>query len=118
MYPYGLIGNCHVSAHIHESGSVDWLCLPRPDSDPVFGRMLDPEGGHFSISSPTSSNQVKTTQRYLPNTNILVTEVSTSKGDTFKITDFVRVSNSTVGSIGPPPSFASWSPWPAPRRSA
>ncbi|MBP8257993.1 MAG: glycoside hydrolase family 15 protein, partial [Opitutaceae bacterium] len=88
MYPYGLIGNCHVSAHIHESGSVDWLCLPRPDSDPVFGRILDPEGGHFSISSPTSSAQVKTTQRYLPNTNILVTEVSTSKGDTFRITDF------------------------------
>ncbi len=88
MYPYGLIGNCHVSAHIHESGSVDWLCLPRPDSDPVFGRILDPEGGHFSISSPTSSAQVKTTQRYLPNTNILVTEVSTSNGDTFRITDF------------------------------
>lgn len=88
MYPYGLIGNCHVSAHIHESGSIDWLCLPRPDSDPVFGRILDPDGGHFSISSPTGSAQVKTTQRYLPNTNILVTEVSTSKGDTFKITDF------------------------------
>ncbi len=88
MYPYGLIGNCHVSAHIHESGSVDWLCLPRPDSDPVFGRILDPEGGHFSISSPTRSTQVKTTQRYLPNTNILVTEVSTSTGDAFRITDF------------------------------
>jgi GH15 family glucan-1,4-alpha-glucosidase len=87
-YPYGLIGNCHVSAHIHETGSIDWLCLPRPDSDPVFGRLLDPDGGHFSISSPTSSAQVKTTQRYLPNTNILVTEVSTSKGDSFKITDF------------------------------
>jgi GH15 family glucan-1,4-alpha-glucosidase len=88
MYPYGLIGNCHVSAHVHESGSIDWLCLPRPDSEPIFGRMLDPEGGHFSISSPIASAQVKTTQRYLPNTNILVTEVSTSNGDTFRITDF------------------------------
>ena len=88
MYPYGLIGNCQISALISDQGSIDWLCLPRPDSPPVFGRILDPEGGHFSISSPAPPETVATTQRYLPNTNILVTTVSLQNGDSFQITDF------------------------------
>ena len=46
------------------------------------------KGGHFPYQAYQSA-QVKTTQRYLPNTNILVTEVSTSNGDTFRITDFL-----------------------------
>ena len=74
MYAYGLIGNCQASALVSGTGSIDWLCLPRPDSDPVFGRLLDPEGGHFAgefASGPT----VATRQYYLENTNILVTEI-------------------------------------------
>lgn len=88
MYPYGLIGNCQISALISDQGSIDWLCLPRPDSPPVFGRILDPEGGHFSVSSPAPPEKVATLQRYLPNTNILVTTVSLPNGDSFQITDF------------------------------
>jgi GH15 family glucan-1,4-alpha-glucosidase len=66
MYPYGLIGNCQISALISDQGSIGWLCLPRPDSPPVFGRILDPEGGYFSVSSP-APEKVAMTQRYLPN---------------------------------------------------
>jgi GH15 family glucan-1,4-alpha-glucosidase len=47
MYPYGLIGNCQISALIRDQGSIDWLCLPRPDSPPVFGRILNPKGDTF-----------------------------------------------------------------------
>ena len=64
------------------------MCLPRPDSPPVFGRLLDPEGGHFSIASPPSSMAYTTSQSYLPNTNILLTTVTLSNGDAFQITDF------------------------------
>ena len=88
MYPYGLIGNCQISALISTQGSIDWLCLPRPDSPPIFGRILDPDGGCFSISSSTPHEEVTTAQRYLPNTNILVTTVSLPNGDSFQITDF------------------------------
>lgn len=88
MYPYALIGNCHTSALIYATGSVEWMCLPRPDSPPVFGRLLDPEGGHFSIASPPSSMAYTTSQSYLPNTNILLTTVTLSNGDAFQITDF------------------------------
>ena len=88
MYQYGLIGNCQISALISTQGSIDWLCLPRPDSPPIFGKILDPEGGQFSISSSVPASETTTTQRYLPNTNILVTTVSLSNGDAFQITDF------------------------------
>ncbi len=84
MYPYGLIGNCQASALVHESGSIDWFCAPRPDSPPIFGKLLDPEGGEFSISA-TESSTFK--QIYVPNTNVLVTQI-TSKDGAFKITDF------------------------------
>lgn len=87
MYPYGLVGNCQISALISNNGSVDWLCLPRPDSEPVFGRLLDTDGGHFSITSPDDRAEAGK-QYYLENTNILVTEIGTPGADRFRITDF------------------------------
>jgi len=88
MYPYGLVGNCQTSALIGLNGSVEWMCAPRPDSPPVFGRLLDPDGGHFSITSPLASSALTAEQRYMPNTNILLTTVTLPNGDAFQIPDF------------------------------
>ncbi len=88
MYPYGLVGNCQTSALIGLNGSVEWMCAPRPDSPPVFGRLLDPDGGHFTITSPLPLRDLTTKQHYLPNTNILITTVRLPNGDAFQITDF------------------------------
>ncbi|HXC63341.1 MAG TPA: trehalase-like domain-containing protein, partial [bacterium] len=77
MYPYGLIGNCQGSALVSLRGSIDWLCWPRPDSEPVFGRLLDPEGGGFSIQPEAG---FKGSQAYVPNTNILVTRFDSPDG--------------------------------------
>ncbi len=85
MYPYTLVGNCQSSALVNQEGSVDWLCFPRPDSPPVFGKLLDPNGGHFSI---VARDTEKIEQHYIPNTNILVTRVTTKSGDVFDIEDF------------------------------
>ncbi len=87
MYPYGLIGNCQISALVSKAGSIDWLCLPRPDSDPVFGYLLDPDGGHFSINA-AGKGDASSRQYYIENTNILTTDISTSETDSFRITDF------------------------------
>src|SRR5687768_15399350 len=81
----GLIGNCQCSALVHRSGSVVWCCLPRFDSEPVFGRLLDEAGGEFSIS-PVSGEPGQ--QRYLPNSNILQLEFSAPDGR-FRVTDFM-----------------------------
>ena len=46
---YGLLSDCHSAALVSGEGSIDWLCFPRFDSPSVFGRILDPEAGHWSI---------------------------------------------------------------------
>ncbi len=86
VYPYGLIGNCQSAALVSDCGSVDWLCLPRPDSPPVFGKLLDPDGGHFCIEPAEGVAHAR--QSYLPNTNVLVTHVSANDGCEYRITDF------------------------------
>jgi GH15 family glucan-1,4-alpha-glucosidase len=80
----GLIGNCQVSALVERSGSIVWCCLPRFDSEPVFGKLLDEAGGEFSIA-PAAGGLGR--QRYVANTNILETEFDTPEGR-FRVTDF------------------------------
>jgi GH15 family glucan-1,4-alpha-glucosidase len=79
----GLIGNCQFSALIERSGSVVWCCLPQFDSEPVFGRLLDPSGGEFAIE-PADGRKGR--QRYIQNTNILET-VFDAPGGQFRIID-------------------------------
>src|SRR6187431_1569208 len=66
----GLIGNCQFAALVHASGDVVWCCWPRFDSEPVFGKLLDPDGGRFGISAPDCATGH---QQYLDNTNVLET---------------------------------------------
>jgi GH15 family glucan-1,4-alpha-glucosidase len=83
----GLIGNCQCSALVDRHGSVVWSCLPRFDSPPVFGALLDDEdGGHFRIW-PADDDAPAGVQRYLPNTNILETRFDAKDGS-FRVLDF------------------------------
>jgi Domain of unknown function (DUF5911) len=59
---YGIIGNCRSSALVSDQGSIDWCCLPDPDSPAIFARILDfDRGGHFSIHTQT---EYAITQKY------------------------------------------------------
>jgi pentatricopeptide repeat protein len=69
---YALIGDCHSSALVSSSGSIDWCCMPRFDSGSIFGRLLDWEhGGHCSVAP--SSKGVSSSRSYLEDTLVLVT---------------------------------------------
>src|SRR5215207_1350663 len=80
---YGLLADCNSAALVSRDGSIDWLCLPRYDSDAVFARMLDPDAGHWSIR-PAGS--FASERRYLPGTLVVETTFSTDTG-TVKLTD-------------------------------
>jgi GH15 family glucan-1,4-alpha-glucosidase len=67
---YALLSNCQTAALVSRAGSVDWLTTSRFDSASVFGRLLDPSAGHWSIAP---SGQWTSTRRYLPETLVLET---------------------------------------------
>jgi len=47
---YAFLSDCHSAALVDRRGSVDWWCVPRFDSPSVFGRLLDPGAGHWTIA--------------------------------------------------------------------
>lgn len=79
----GLVGNCQYSALIDHFGSVVWCCWPRFDSPPVFGSLLDPSAGVFTVGSADGSPG---TQQYVSNTNVLETVITTPSGR-FRVRD-------------------------------
>jgi GH15 family glucan-1,4-alpha-glucosidase len=81
----GLVGNCQFAALVERTGAIVWCCLPRFDSEPVFSTLLDHEnGGVFTISGP---EDLAGSQRYLENTNVLVTTFESPEGS-FRVLDF------------------------------
>lgn len=82
----GLIGNCQYLAHIDDQADIKWMCWPRFDSSFLFGSLLDKDrGGHFQVRP--DHDDFSSTQKYIPNTNILTTEFLTADG-AYRVTDF------------------------------
>jgi GH15 family glucan-1,4-alpha-glucosidase len=72
-----LLSDCHSAAIVDRGGSVEWLCFPRFDSPSVFARLLDDDGGHWSIR-PVGEAEV--TRHYLDRTMVLETTFRTASG--------------------------------------
>jgi GH15 family glucan-1,4-alpha-glucosidase len=87
---YGFIGNMLSGALVARDGSMDWLCLPRFDSDACFAALLGtPEHGYWRIS-PTG--EARLSRRYLPHAPILETTFETEDG-TATLVDFMPLSD-------------------------
>src|SRR5438552_7053220 len=83
---YALIGDCETAALVGRDGSIDWLCLPRFDSDSCFAALLgDPENGRWLIA-PGEAAQAS--RRYREDTLILETTFKTSEGSVLLV-DFM-----------------------------
>ena len=76
---YGFIGNMISGALVGRDGSIDWLCLPRFDSDACFAALLGTaENGRWLIAPQGGTK--RTRRRYRPGTAILETTFETDEG--------------------------------------
>ena len=70
---YGLIGDTRTAALAAPDGSIDWMCIPHFDGQPVFGRLLGGDAaGHFRLGpahpSPVSSRAYRSNTATLETT--------------------------------------------------
>ncbi len=75
---YGFLSDRETMALVAPDGSVEWLCLPRPDSPSVFGAILDRRAGSFRLAA--AGQAVPAGRRYLPGTMVLETTWQTVTG--------------------------------------
>jgi GH15 family glucan-1,4-alpha-glucosidase len=86
---YALIGDCQTAALVSLEGSIDWLCLPRFDSEACFAALLGTkDNGRWQICPATPVTRVS--RRYRGDTLILDTDFETESG-AVRLTDFMPV---------------------------
>jgi GH15 family glucan-1,4-alpha-glucosidase len=86
---YGLIGDTRTAALVSKTGSIDWLCVPRFDSDACFSALVGyDEHGCWALRPSVPIREIR--QRYRDETLILETEL-VCDGGAVRITDFMPV---------------------------
>lgn len=85
---YGIIGDGTTAALVSKDGSIDWLCWPRFDSPACLCALLGDESHGFWRIAPTTTDVVRRSRRYRPDTLILETQVHTADGHALVI-DFM-----------------------------
>ena len=76
---YGLLGDTRTGALVSSDGSIDWLCAPRFDGAPVFGRLVGgPKAGSFAAGPAQPAALVE--RRYRGHTATLVTTWTVGHG--------------------------------------
>ena len=83
---YALLADRRTAALVSRQGSLDWLCLPRFDSEAVFAALLgDEDNGHWRLA-PVDGEVLS--RQYLPDTFVLVTRWRTPTGEA-EVTEFM-----------------------------
>jgi GH15 family glucan-1,4-alpha-glucosidase len=86
---YGVIGDLTTTALVGMNASIDFMCFPHFDSPTIFAALLDhAKGGSFQLAPVTG--EFKHKQRYLPDTNILLTRFLGESGIA-AISDFMAM---------------------------
>lgn len=72
------LSDCQSSALVGRDGTVEWFCVPRFDSPAVFGRLLDPDAGHWLLRPV---GDYTASRRYVGESLILETRFRTASGE-------------------------------------
>ena len=76
---YALLGDTRSAALVGPDGSIDWLCVPRFDGRPVFGRLVGgPAAGSFRLAPARPIGLAS--RRYRPESVTLETTWDTDAG--------------------------------------
>nr|MDQ3305597.1 glycoside hydrolase family 15 protein [Actinomycetota bacterium] len=75
---YGFLSDCHTAALVDRDGSIDWWCPARFDAASVFGRLLDPDAGHWSLHPDAA---FVATRRYVGASLVITTTFVTDDGE-------------------------------------
>ncbi|WP_115563315.1 glycoside hydrolase family 15 protein [Xanthomonas arboricola] len=87
---HAMLGNCHSAALVDHRGTIDWLCLPRFDSDAVFASLLgDEQHGQWALSPAAA---FRSERAYEDDSLVLCTRMSTDTG-TVELVDFMVASD-------------------------
>ena len=69
---FALVGDSRTAGLCSSAGSIDWLCLPRFDDPPVFGRLVGGErAGWFGMRPAAEARLAQ--RRYRPGSAVLET---------------------------------------------
>ena len=92
---YAMIGDTQAAALVGLDGSIDWLCLPRFDSDACFSALLgEPRHGRWLLAP--AGDVRATRRRYRGDTLVLETESDTDEG-TVRVVDFMPIRDEPTG---------------------
>ena len=81
---HGVVGDRRTAALVAADGTLDWLCLPDYDGDPVFASLIDARRGGWWRMGPATLGFGR--QRYVDDTAVLTTTWSGERG-VFELTD-------------------------------
>ena len=85
---YAFLSDCENTCLVAPTGSIEWLCLPRPHDASIFGTLLDRAAGSFRLAPADSA--VPAHRQYVPGTMVLATTWQTRSGWLI-VTDFMAV---------------------------
>ena len=86
---YAVIGDTHTIALVGKDGCIDWLCLPRFDSEACFARLLgDERHGYWRLAPKGHVTGCR--RRYRDGTLVLETELDCAEG-TIRVVDCMPV---------------------------
>ena len=83
---YALIGDCETAALVGRDGSIDWLCLPRFDSDGCFAKLLGSEDNGFWRLAPMKQ---RTVERLYQQDTLILETIFAAEGGRVCVTDFM-----------------------------